>query len=451
MFEHPLVDRFARSLFVALAVGLAWGIRGDFGGGDGAMYPGVILALAFAYVSGQESIIRRMPALALLGGWFIGMGGLMSYGVLHGYAKADTFTNYSYGFFTLLMQGGCWGIFGGAALGLAIDDRRPRLPEALGISVAVVALGIAVEKFVTHSIGFQVDPRGNSVITFSAGAVVLVAWLAARGYVYGLRGAFFGFLGFGLGMSFGRLLSNVAEHFPWEMNTWNVMEVSCGLIGGFIFTWGMVGLPDRAEEPRDGVSLSALTGIAYGAAFVPLWHLVSRVPPVESKVEWAAQLMDYGYPEPAASANQIYTMIALVACGGLVMAGLWLWWHREERSEFAWQPALGLSLIMVLFQNINALYFWYPARENFLNMHSVFWVLLALMVGYIALRRGHDAMHNDDEDSWWPVAAGWSAALLLVFIATLGIASKVNGEKTMRSAEMRWPQWSWRDGTPPPR
>ena len=35
-----LADRIGRSLFVALAVGLAWGIRGDFGHLVGAMYPG---------------------------------------------------------------------------------------------------------------------------------------------------------------------------------------------------------------------------------------------------------------------------------------------------------------------------------------------------------------------------------------------------------------------------
>ena len=43
-------DRFFRSVFVAIAVGLGWGIRGDFGHLIGAMYPGAILGLAFCYV-----------------------------------------------------------------------------------------------------------------------------------------------------------------------------------------------------------------------------------------------------------------------------------------------------------------------------------------------------------------------------------------------------------------
>jgi len=453
MSHHPLVDRFLRSMFVALAVGLAWGIRGDFGGADGAMYPGVMLALAFAYVSGQESVARRMPALALLGGWFIGFGGLMSYGVLHGYAKADTFVNYAYGFFTLLVQGGCWGIFGGAALGMALEDCRPRRAEAIAAAVAVVLSGVAIEKFVTHGIGFQVDPRGNSVIAFGGGAAVFVLWLAVRGYAYGLRGAFFGFLGFGIGMFFGRFLGNAAEHLPWEMNTWNVMEVSCGMIGGFVFTWGMVILPDRADEPREGVSLPALLGILYAAAFVPLWHLLTRARPEARKPEWIEQFASYGYADSVTMADQVYTLIVWVSLSGLLLAGFWWWWHKEERLEFSWLPALGLSLIMVLFQNLNALFFWYPARENFVNMHAVFWVLLALMLAYISVRRTHEELENsDDTDSWWTTAAAWSVALLLLFAATLALASKTNGEATMRSAEMRWPRaWSWRDGTPPPR
>ena len=59
-----LADRIGRSLFVALAVGLAWGIRGDFGHLVGAMYPGAVLAMALAYVSGQRSLFLWMPVIA---------------------------------------------------------------------------------------------------------------------------------------------------------------------------------------------------------------------------------------------------------------------------------------------------------------------------------------------------------------------------------------------------
>ena len=93
--EMSFLDRLFRSLFVALAVGLGWGIRGDFGGVMGAMYPGACLGLGFAYVSGQREAWRWAPALGALSAYGISRGGMMSYGILHGYAKSDTFINYT--------------------------------------------------------------------------------------------------------------------------------------------------------------------------------------------------------------------------------------------------------------------------------------------------------------------------------------------------------------------
>src|SRR5262245_38350226 len=85
-----VLDRFGRSLFVAAAVGLAWGIRGDYGHVVGAMYPGAVLGLAWVAVSGSPALVPRMPVIAAMTAGAIGAGGTMSYGVLHGYAQADT-------------------------------------------------------------------------------------------------------------------------------------------------------------------------------------------------------------------------------------------------------------------------------------------------------------------------------------------------------------------------
>ena len=50
-------DRVGRSLFVAAAVGLAWGVRGDFGHVIGAMFPGAALGLAWVFVAGRPSLL----------------------------------------------------------------------------------------------------------------------------------------------------------------------------------------------------------------------------------------------------------------------------------------------------------------------------------------------------------------------------------------------------------
>ena len=102
-----LPDKIARSLFVALAVGLGWGIRGDFGHLV-AQCTRRVLALGLCYVSGQRSLFLWMPILAALAAMGIGSGGRMSYALLHGYAQSDTLINYTYGFVTLFLQGSAW-------------------------------------------------------------------------------------------------------------------------------------------------------------------------------------------------------------------------------------------------------------------------------------------------------------------------------------------------------
>ena len=171
-------DRVGRSLFVALAVGLGWGIRGDFGHLVGAMYPGAALALGFAYVSGQRSLFLWMPILAGVSGLAIGSGGMMSYGILHGYAKSDTLINYGYGFLTLFLQGSAWGVFGGALVGLVLERRPLQTTEWLAAIGSVLAAGWFTSLVVVTWAGFDINPpRNNGSIAFMGAALGLIAWL----------------------------------------------------------------------------------------------------------------------------------------------------------------------------------------------------------------------------------------------------------------------------------
>ena len=240
-----VADRIGRSLFVALAVGLAWGIRGDFGHLVGAMYPGAVLALAFAYVSGQRSLFLWMPVVASVSALAIGSGGTMSYGILHGYAQSDTLVNYGYGFLTLFLQGSAWGTFGGGLIGLLLERRPMRTGEWLGLIGSVLFAGWIVSFLIVDVLGFQINPpRNNGSIAFMGAAVGQMIWLACNNKPTGLRGAVLGYIGFGLGMAVGRLLGNLANvlqvDYGFTINHWNVMETSCGFIAGFIYCFGMV-------------------------------------------------------------------------------------------------------------------------------------------------------------------------------------------------------------------
>lgn len=94
---------------------------------------------------------------------------------------------------------------------------------------------------------------------------------------------------------------------------------------------------------------------------------------------------------------------------------------------------------------MNADYFWYERRPNTINMHNVFWILFGAMVLYAAVwnqRPSTDPDASADRLPWRKCLVGGVVAFALI----VGLTGLVNGEKSMRSANTRWPIWSRSDG-----
>ncbi len=453
-----LADKIGRSLFVALAVGLGWGIRGDFGHLVGAMYPGAALALGLAYVSGQRSLFLGMPILAALSAMAIGSGGMMSYALLHGYAQSDTLVNYAYGFFTLFLQGSAWGTFGGALIGLMLEQKPMRTGEWLGLIGSTLFAGWAISYLVVDVLGFQINPpRNSSSIAFMGAALGQLAWLVCNNKPSGLRGAVLGYVGFGLGMAGGRLLGNLSNvlshHYGYTINHWNVMETSCGFIAGFIYCFGMVGRPHPEPPEIENIPLASFYGIVYVLGLIPLWHRLNRINPAAAKkAEWATALASDGWSEPRKLASTILWLVDGVCLLGFVGAGAWMVIHFWRLKRWSMLPVLWLSGTMLLYQNLNARYLLYHARPKYINMHHVFWIMFALMALYAIFARPRPAdvpasslPDIDDRFPWIQWMVGAAATLAIVIF----LAGKVNDDTTMTSATTRWPAWSWKRRTVP--
>ncbi len=124
-------------LFVALAMSLGWGIRGNFGHETGAMIPGVLGAMASVLIAGRKDWLERITFVSLFGaiGW--AFGGQSSYGMVLGYTLDNTYINASYGFASTFALGMLWGIVGGGIMSLALVLSKEKL-EALFIPFIVV-------------------------------------------------------------------------------------------------------------------------------------------------------------------------------------------------------------------------------------------------------------------------------------------------------------------------
>lgn len=450
------VNRVIRALFVGCAVSIAWGIRGDFGGYLGAMYPGAVLGIAFAFASGHRHQLVWMPLLGIVSGLTIAAGGEMSYGILHGYAKSDTLINYSYGYLMLFCQGAAWGVYGCAALGLLLERDRLSAMEWASVLAAVHLGGFLLYWLVVDVVGFDVNPpRSNLSVAHFGGALALFVWLKVSGRRTGLRAAVFGFFGFGTGMFLGRLLEMWSFQLPIpHSGHWNVNEVTVGFLGAFAFAYGMLGceFPDVPTQHRKHVGFVSLFSILFVMAGIPLRHRLRLLRP-ESRLEgWRDRFESYGVENPAAWPDFIVQLLDVVCALAVLAALIWMVIHWRQMFRMRAFPVFALTMLMMAYQKLHAHYFWYP-RDGFkLNMHEVYWGMLAVMIVTAFFCRQPLGAPADDimnRVPWKRWLAGTLAIYLLVLLAA-GLYVNKDG-RNMGAANTRFPVWSHRDGPFPGR
>jgi len=263
-------------LLTAMAGGMGWGIRGQYGHETGAMIAGVLVAsvLVMLFCS-RFNTLSSARAIA----WVtiaISFGGCMTYGQTVGLTHDEPLVGNTealrWGLLGLFIKGGIWIGFAGVTLGLALGGQRytaGELAMMFGGMIFLMFLGIYLLNepyqpaesslprfyFSDHwdwEPGVELKPRREKwggLLFALAGSWVYTGIIKRDALA--LRMGIWGFIGGGLGFSLGQSLQAFhAWHPEWfvdgflmrmdrVINWWNMMETSFGVIFGAVLALGL--------------------------------------------------------------------------------------------------------------------------------------------------------------------------------------------------------------------
>lgn len=323
MNEGPQPTRSWSSpmFFAALAGGMAWGIRGQYGHETGAMMAGLLVSatLVFLLVPGLPLLVAaRAIALCTVA---MGFGGSMTYGVTLGLSHNPEFignwASLSWGLLGCAIKGGVWIGFAAVFFGMGLGGRRYRAGEMLLVMLAMLgAYFIGVRLF-----NYPFNPEQGQLpfISFSdfdrwdpntevrprreqwgglwlALATLLVYVRTHRGDRLAGRLGLWGILGGAVGFPLGQSLQayhswNVASFRDglWAnldpyMNWWNTMETTFGATMGAIVGLGLWlnrdlvrPTEDNAHRPlpftAEGVLLAVHLALLLAVEFLAIRHI----------------------------------------------------------------------------------------------------------------------------------------------------------------------------------
>jgi hypothetical protein len=263
-------------LLAALAGGMGWGIRGQYGHETGAMIAGLLVGLVLVlWFCPRFNALQGARAVALMA-IGVSFGGSMTYGQTIGLtqdgALIGNWAALRWGLLGLFIKGAVWIGFAGVFLGIGLSGKRYR-PIELGL----LGLGLLLLLFLgLHWINEPFDParkilprfyfsadwqwtpevelrprreRWGGLLVALIGLLVYVGW--ARRDRLSVNLGLWGMLGGGLGFSLGQC---VQAFHAWNLemfqggwlgrldpllNWWNFMEITFGAIWGCVLALGL--------------------------------------------------------------------------------------------------------------------------------------------------------------------------------------------------------------------
>jgi len=314
-------------LFVALAFGLAWAIRGHFGHEHGAAWAGAIAGMALITAANRADWMKRLPVLATLSaiGW--GAGGMMSYGIVVGYGRGIEFGNVFYGLTMLGVVGALYGFVGGGLFGLGLEPKRVKSSAWASLFCEMVCGGILVYFLLVVQFGWKMtSPRSEFWAACLGGSLALAWFLARNGYWNALHVAGYAALGAGFGFGFGNFLQTLGTASGVDFSWWNVMEFSLGSFGGLGMAYGV--LTRRWSESDSPAGRSNKPAFLFLFLILPAVNIIQAM----SRENLATSAARIGIEDTASFAD-LQIIIAWLLTGFFFTACLFIYNRRSSRSD----------------------------------------------------------------------------------------------------------------------
>jgi len=395
-------------LFTAVALGLAWALRGHFGHEYGAAWAGAVGSCSLILISRRSDWLHKTPLLSLIGGIGWGVGGMMSYGIVVGYGRSADFANVLYGLSMLAVIGGLYGFIGGGFFALELETTRDKKPDWAELFTQMIAGGSLFWYVLIAQFEIKMTPPRSELWAACLGASVALAWYLRRHQFHrSLRTALWTALGAGFGFALGNFLQTLGTISGWSFNWWNVMEFTLGVCGGLGLAYGVA----TQEWPKSGgrsdaINMSALLVLFL---FLPSLNLFQAF----SLDEFVKMAVTFNVSDPLRFAYLQY-YLGLIVIVLMTVAAVLTWKKGSSTALF-----FLLTAFYILFSHLKKGFFFNaggPQREQYF-----YWLLFFILVLlYSASRKNPEFIQQENRGNRL-IWLGVVFILLLVFMALISV------------------------------
>jgi hypothetical protein len=277
-------------------------------------------------VSKRKDWLAKALYATLAGALGWGRGGIMSYGLVVGYGRADDFGNALYGLEMLFVIGGLYGFMGGGFFGLVLSDTKKNPVKWAPLIAELTLGGILFYYFLVNQFGWKVNPPRSEVWAVCLGVAAALTWYLVRNKNYAaLRVAIFTSMGAGFGFGFGNFLQVLGSVSEIHFNFWNVMEYSLGFFGGVGLAYSTLTTEWEPEEQENTGGKKQLFHLIMLVLIIPyiMW---------QQNFEW--ERIQSTYVKLLATDNQ--SVYNLVIYGSLILTlAMGIYWVAKFRKTSA--------------------------------------------------------------------------------------------------------------------